>query len=422
VAGLDEAALEEEAGVAARAASGRLDPQTGVMVQVVWVDAGPGREGRLVVVVHHLAVDGVSWRVLVPDLAAAYQAAVAGGGPALERPAVSFRRWAQLLAGQASSPARVAELDTWVQMVSGPDPLLGQRPLDPGRDTAATMRRVSLTVPPGQASELLATVPAAFHCGTHEVLLAGLAAAVAQWRSDHGHDVSGGVLADIEGHGREPLAEGMDLSRTVGWFTSVHPVRLHPPVTGYEQIRAAGPAAGQLLKTIKEHARSVPGDGLGYGLLRHLNPTTAPTLAALPTPQILFNYLGRFTEPESSGTPGHWRIAGEAALTEDAEPNAVAPHVLEAEAMARDVPGGPELTLTLAYPAGVLSDTAARELGQGWLAMLAGLASHATSPSAGGHTPTDFPLTDITQEEIEELEAIAEEFERELPSEGIDQP
>src|SRR5581483_5328513 len=111
---------------------------------------------------------------------------------------------------------------------------------------------------------------------------------------------------------------------------------------------------------------------------------------------ILFNYLGRFTERED--TPGHWRIAGKTPLTESAEPGAVALHVLEAEAMVRDVPGGPELTITLAWPDTILTPTTAQHIGQTWLAMLAGLASTATTPGAGGHTPTDFPLTTLTHE------------------------
>jgi len=408
-AGLADGALAQAADEAARAAAGRLDPRRGLMLQVVWVDAGPGRPGRLAVVVHHLVVDGVSWRVLVPDLAAAYAAVAAGGEPALDRPGTSFRRWARLLAGQAGSAGRVAELAAWAELLAGPDEPLGRRRLDPAQDTAATMRRVSLTVPPGLAAGLLASVPAAFHCGTHEVLLAGLAGAVAQWRSGQGHDVSGGILVDVEGHGREPLAEGMDLSRTVGWFTSVHPVRLHPPGSGYDQIRAGGPAAGQLLKAIKDQARSIPGDGLGYGLLRHLNPTTATTLAALPTPQILFNYLGRFTEPSTTT----WHPAG---LGADGEPPAS--HALQAVALVRDGAAGPELTLTLAFPAGLLTQADGQELASHWLATLTGLARHTTTPGSGGHTPTDFPLTTLTQDDIEEFEALAAELEMGLPTEG----
>ncbi|HEY9242670.1 MAG TPA: AMP-binding protein, partial [Streptosporangiaceae bacterium] len=291
--GLDDDGLGPAARDAAREAAGRLDPAAGNMMRVVWVDAGGGRPGRVAVVIHHLVVDGVSWRVLVPDLAAAYAELAAGRPAGLEPEPVSFRRWAQLLAGQATTPARAAELDAWQQILGDSEPLLGDRPLDPARDTAATLRRVNLTVPAELTSELLTRVPAAFHCGTHEVLLAGLAAAVIQWRGS-----DGGVLVDVETHGREPLAEGMDLSRTVGWFTATHPVRLDP-----------GPASPDtLVKTIKEQVRGIPGDGLGYGMLRHLNPTTATALATAPTAQIGFNYLGRFGT--SAGTSQEWRLDG----------------------------------------------------------------------------------------------------------------
>jgi nonribosomal peptide synthetase CepB len=404
--GLGGAALEEEAQVQARAAAGRLDARAGVMVQVVWVDAGPGEVGRLVLAVHHLAVDGVSWRILLPDLVAAYTAAAGGGDPVLEAPGASFRQWAAQLAAQAGQPAREGELGHWVRVVGEGDAPLGERPLDPAGDTAAVMRRVPVTVPAGQAAVLLARLPAAFHCGVHEVLLAGLAAALAHWHLRRGRDLGAGFLIDVEAHGREPLAEGMDLSRTVGWFTNVYPVRLHPGGTDLEQVRAGGPAAGQLLKMVKEQARDIPGDGLGYGMLRYLNPATAEVLAPLSVPQIGFNYLGRFTAAGGrGGNEGHWQPAGPAALGGDVDPAVPAGHVLEAAAVVRDLPTGPELVITLSWPEGIVTSDDAHDLAATWAAMLTGLATHASHPGTGGHTPSDFNLITLNQAQIDELEA-----------------
>ncbi|WP_240724266.1 amino acid adenylation domain-containing protein, partial [Frankia sp. B2] len=286
--GLDDDELAELAAVQGRAAAERLDPRAGVMVQVVWLDRGRELPGRVLLVAHHLVVDGVSWRVLVPDLAAAYRAVAAGSPVELDPVGTSFRRWALLAAAQAQD--RAAELPRWERMLAVEEPLIGGRPLDPDRDVAADMRRVSRSVPSEVTAELLTSVPAAFHAGINDVLLAGFTVAVNEWRG-----TSGPVLVDVEGHGREPLAEGVDLSRTVGWFTEIHPVRLDPGSTDFARIRAGGDAAGQAVKQVKEQLRAVPGDGLGYGLLRYLNPDTRPVLAALPTPQIGFNYMGRFT-------------------------------------------------------------------------------------------------------------------------------
>ncbi|MFD7663920.1 amino acid adenylation domain-containing protein [Streptomyces sp. NPDC059788] len=389
---------------AAREAVRRLSPADGVLVRAVWLDAGPTRTGRLVLAVHHLAVDGVSWRILVPDLQAACEAVAAGREPEPDPVATSFKQWSDLLAAQAADPARTAELDHWTALLDGPDPLVGERALDPARDTAATVSRLTWTAPRPTAAVLAARTPAAFHCGVHDVLLAALAAAVTRRQEERGQDTGAGVLVDIEGHGREPVA-GADLSRTVGWFTSTHPLRLRLAGLDLAQAMAGGPAAGALLKTVKEQARAIPGDGLGHELLRHLNPETGPELAALPAPQIAFNYLGRFTAGAAPETVAPWEMAGESALGGSVDEDMPARHALEAGAVVQDGPDGPALTLTLSGPGGLLDEAAVQRIGQDWLAALAGLAAHTDRPGAGGHTPSDFPLLELTQEAVEELEA-----------------
>ncbi|MFF1698764.1 amino acid adenylation domain-containing protein [Streptomyces sp. NPDC058257] len=409
--------LDALAGRAARDAVLRLDPFTGVMVQVVWLDAGPERVGRLALVVHHLVVDGVSWRILAPDLRAACEAAAAGQEPGLDPVGTSFRRWSRLLVEEATGRNRVAELEDWTALLgSRAEPLLGDRALDPARDTAAGMRHRSWTVQARQAATLAGPTPALFHCGVHEVLLATLAGAVVQER----RGTHATVLIDVEGHGRKPVGDA-DLLRTVGWFTSVHPIRLDLsgiglPGTGRSGIdttetAAGAPDTGSLLKAVKEQARAVPGDGLGYGLLRHLNPETGPVLAALPRPQIGFNYMGRFPAVTGTGAVEPWQMAGEEAIgssTADAMP---ATHTLEAGATIRDAAEGPELTVSLSWHSEVVDEAVAERVGRRWLDLLAGLAAHTTDPTAGGHTPSDFPLIELAQDEVEQFEAIAAELE-----------
>jgi nonribosomal peptide synthetase CepB len=262
-------------------------------------------------------------------------------------------------------------------------------------------------VPAEQAATLVTETPGTFHCGVDEVLLSALAGAVAHWRPG----AAPGIVVDVEGHGREP-GDGVDvdLSRTVGWFTSTHPVRLNVADVDLPQALAGGQAAGQLVKAVKEQARSVPGDGLGYELLRYLNPQTASELAALPSPQIGFNYLGRFAAGASgtgseAGTVGPWQLAGETAVGGSADPDMPVSHVLEAGAVVRDTAEGPELTVSLGWASGPLEEADAERLGQAWLAMLGGLAAHTADPTAGGYTPSDFALLDLAQDEVDELEA-----------------
>ena len=413
-AGLGGDGLAAEAAVQGRAAAGRLDPAAGVMVQAVWLDRGPGAVGRLVVVIHHLVVDGVSWRVLVPDLAAACQAVVAGGVPVLEPVPASFRGWALWLAGRACDPVVTAELPVWAGVLDGGDPPLAGRGLDPAVDTMATVRSVAAEVPAEVTAALLGPVPAVFHGGVNDVLLAGLAVAVAAWRAGRGQSGGTGVLVDVESHGRHPGDAGMDLSRTVGWFTSVCPARLDPGTAALAEVAAGGPAAGEAVKRVKEQLRAVPGDGLGFGLLRYLNPDTAPALAALPAPQIGFNYLGRFTTSPASPAGG---MEGTRIPGNGAGPRAVArcrgggargagrgrrhvrpPGTCWKRGHRTRPARRAAAELRLSWPGGLLAEAEVRQLASHWATALAGIAAHAARPGAGGHTPSDFPLTKLAQE------------------------
>ncbi|GAB3812985.1 hypothetical protein GCM10027605_55810 [Micromonospora zhanjiangensis] len=362
--------LDDLAERAAEAAAGRLDPTAGVLVRAVWVDAGPGRVGRLVLLAHHLVVDAVSWRILLPDLRAACEAVAAGRAPTLDPVDVSFRRWARTLVEQAAT--RTGELATWTGILDGQEPRLGE--LDLARDTMSTAGRRSWVVPRGQARVLVERATSAFHCGVHEVLLATLAGAVARWRGGTA------VVVDVEGHGRQPIGE-LDLSRTVGWFTDVHPLRLD--VTGIDTTEAiaGGDAAGLLLKTVKESVRTVPDGGLGYGILRHLDAGTGRVLAALPEPEIGFNYLGRFSA-RPDGRPEPWQPVG--TIGGAAGQDMPLRHVLEIDVVVLDAVDGPELRLTLTWAGRIVGDAEARSLGDTWLGMLAGLAAHAGHDGAGG--------------------------------------
>ena len=217
------ACLEAEGG---RLQAG-LDPQAGDLVRAAWFDFGPGEPGRLLLAIHHLAVDGVSWRILLADLLLAYARLGRGEPAALPPRTTSFQHWAGRLAAHAHDPVTLAELPFWQKVVGGAVPSL---PVDHDPAAANTVggaaRLVSL-LPPAETRQLLAAVPAAYHSRINDVLLTALALAVAGWRQERGQAGTTALLLELEGHGREEgLFAGVDLSRTVGWFTSLYPVRL----------------------------------------------------------------------------------------------------------------------------------------------------------------------------------------------------
>ncbi|MFI6641777.1 amino acid adenylation domain-containing protein [Streptomyces sp. NPDC050504] len=389
-----------------------LSPAGGEMVRAVWFDAGPDRPGRLLVLVHHLAVDGVSWRVLQEDLKQAWEAVGEGREPALEPVGTSFRRWSSLLTDQALSPARTGELELWRSVLATPDPLLAQRRLDPTVDVVRTARQVTLHLPDAVTAPLLGRVPAVFNAGIDDVLLTALAMAVARWRGERGADGGSAVLVGLEGHGREEIADGVDLSRTVGWFTSVYPVAVDPGGADRDALWSGGPELGAALKRVKEQLRAIPDKGIGYGLLRHLNPETAAELAGHPEPQLGFNYLGRFAaatadEGGRSAGSGDWAAPPEATETLGSGGDEGRPlsHALGLSAVAQDRPDGVRLVAIWSWPGALFDEREVRELAGLWFEALETLVAYAERPEAGGLTPSDVSLLDLSQDEIDEFES-----------------
>ena len=363
-----------------RAAALRPDPAAGHMMRAVWYDAGPERPGRLLLSVHHLAVDGVSLRIVADELAAL----LTGGDPVTTRH-TSVRRWSELLHERASDPGlREAELSWWQKTLGDPGARL--------RTDRPTGRRAvwPILLPPERTRPLLDELPVAFHCGPDAVLLTALAVAVARWRGT-GH----ALLVDVEGHGRAASLAGADVSGTVGWFTTQHPVLLDPGDPA--AFLAGGEPAGQALKEVKEQLRAVPGGGLGWGLLRHLDPVASARLAPLPHPDLRFNYLGRTTPEAAEGTGAALEILGS-----DGAGLPLA-YTVELDVVGEDRADGPWLNVGWSYADGALAEDEVRRLSDLWCAALDVLAQLAGTQGAGGHTASDFPLVDLGQDQLDRL-------------------
>ncbi|MFM1724323.1 amino acid adenylation domain-containing protein [Rhodococcus sp. PAM 2766] len=371
-------------------AYGQLDPAAGSMIRVVLFDAGES-ESLVLLVIHHLVVDGVSWRILVPDLADACT------GASLSPAGTPLRTWSRGLVETAAE--RRGELALWRAAADAPQRAeIGGRTVDPLRDTMSGTATVEVTVPPEVTEALLTTVPERFNARVDDVLLTALALAVARVRGP------GALPIDLEGHGREEqTVPGADLSRTVGWFTTLYPVLLDVAGVDLSDAFGGGESAGGAIKAVKEQMRRIPDNGIGFGMLRYLDPASADTLAAGRPPEIGFNYLGRFTLGEGAGEA--WTSPPESGTLGGATDGAMpVSHAIEIGVVTEDSAGGPALRATWGHSPEVVDTATVQRLAAAWGDALRALSGHAAGAGAGGLTPSDLTLADLDQSEIDEFE------------------
>ncbi len=294
---------------------GDRQTEAGLLVRAVYFNLGADMPGRLLLAFHHLVADGVSWRIVLEDLATAYRALRGGAAPeGVELPAktTAYRDWAARLVEYASSPAALAEAPYWRDLAAQP---VAAAPVDHpgGRNTYGATDDVTLSLDADETQALLQEAPAAYGTQINDLLLTALARTFAAWTG------SPRLLVEMEGHGREDLFPDVDVSRTVGWFTSVFPVLLDLGGSVDESPEAKRPEPlGAQIRAIKAQLRRVPNHGIGYGILRYLAPDPAlrAALAAAPAPQVNFNYLGQFNPfiPDTD--------SADESAAEDADPEA----------------------------------------------------------------------------------------------------
>jgi len=371
-------------GVEAVAASlqASLDLERGPVMRCALLRTQRGAADRLLLIAHHLVVDGVSWRLVLADLESLYRAFTAGERPELPAKTTSFRTWARCLEEHARAESLRAELDLWrAGPAVAPLPVERvERSRVPEVDTVGAARTASARLGRAETRALLQDVPAAYRTQVNDVLLAALAQALCGW--------TGGCATriDLEGHGREELFEDVDLARTVGWFTAIYPVTLDLSGTH-------GP--GEVLKRVKETLRAVPGRGVGYGVLRYLSPWQE-ALAAEPSPDVAFNYLGQV-----DGALDEDAVFVPAAESPgpQADPRAPRDYLLEINCIVRDG----RFHASLRYGSAVYQRATMEGLLEGFLSALRELIAHCRAEGAGGYTPSDFPLAALDQEALDRL-------------------
>ncbi|MGN9810963.1 amino acid adenylation domain-containing protein [Micromonospora sp. BQ11] len=333
------------------------------------LDEGP----RLLLVAHHLVVDVVSWRILLEDLAALIEQVRQGQEFVLPAKSSSWQQWAERLGQEALSDTTAQELAYWLEHVEPTRPL----PVDgPDHENTTGRSRVyEASLSREETQGLLQAVPAAFDTRVNDVLLTAVASAVGSWTGDS-H-----VRVDVEGHGREDLFDDVDLSRTVGWFTTISPVRLPVPSLA---------AMGEGLKEIKELLRRRPRQGIGYGLL--LDTEAGARLRQAPAAQVSFNHLGAFEGDDSFA-------AAYEAIDSDIGPDNHRPYLIDIVSRIQDG----ELRMQWTYDGSAHQRQTVERVARQALEVLNHLAGEARRPEVSGYSPSDLPVSDLTQPEINDL-------------------
>ena len=330
---------------------------------------------RLLLAAHHLVVDLVSWRILLEDLQTAYKQLIQGEPVLLPEPTLSLQQWSQALARFAQSEPLKAELSYWQSVAGDQEPSLpGNRE---GRNRIVDANTVSCLLNEELTEQLLTEVPQAYRTQINDILLTALARTLCAW------DSRDSVLVELEAHGREDIEDGVDVSRTVGWFTALFPVRLTP-----------GDSLDASIKAVKEQLRAIPNKGIGYGVLRYLTEY-GEALAPLAYPQITFNYLGQFDQ--NLGADLLWRLARESA-GEQRSPSSGRRTWLDIGAA---IHRG-ELSIDWTYSREIHDEATIRHLSERFRDELEGLIEHCIGDVAGV-TPSDFPLAQMTQSQLDGL-------------------
>lgn len=343
-----------------------LNITNGPLFKVACFHLGSHQPDQLHIIIHHLAVDYLSWQILIADLWMVYDKLSTGQPAQLAAKSTSFKAWSEWL----NTLTAQDEFPYWQSIgEQGIAPLPLDHPDQRQRNRVADSAQVAGNLSVTETESLLRDVPDAYHTQINDILLTALLQTFATWT---GHET---LLIDLEGHGRE--TDTLDLSRTLGWFTSLFPVCL----------RLDAPENGALIKSVKEQLRRIPRKGLGYGVLRYLNKQTAAQLAALPQAEVSFNYGGQLKTVSVQLSGDEW--AGDEELG----------YLLTINAAVVDG----ELSVLWHYSRHLYHRETIQRLCRGFIQNLKSLIAHCKLPEASGHTPSDFPLARLSQNALDEL-------------------
>ncbi|MDO9141435.1 MAG: amino acid adenylation domain-containing protein [Methylobacter sp.] len=357
----------------------RLHLSEGPLLRAAWFDLGEGKGSRVLIVIHHLVVDGVSWRILLEDLAVVCRQLMSGQTPELPAKTTSFKQWSEQIVEQVSSGGLQLDKAYWLDARRNPVLVL---PVDrPGGDNRVAMEEeVTVMLTDAETRALLQDVPGAYRTRIDDVLLTALTLTLRDWM----HCES--VLIDLEGHGREDIVGELDVSRTVGWFTTVYPALLSI---------ADDASLGDALKAVKEQLRAIPINGMSYGLLRYV-AQDAEFIVQQPKAQLMFNYLGQLDTVMAADAPF---VPSREATGLSCDPAGIRTHEL---AIVGTISEG-RMQLSWRYSRERYRKDTIENLAGNYLRQLKALIAHCLLPDSGGYTPSDFPLAALAQSGLDAM-------------------
>lgn len=358
-----------------------LNLREGPMVRVALISGYPDCKQRLFITIHHLVIDSVSWRILCEDLQSIYRQLKNSQTVQLPVKTSSFQAWSQALAIYAKTAALEDERKYWLEISSS-------LPDFPGEDATKAVNitdinYVMLELSASDTENLLHKVSIAYSTQINDILLSGLSLGLYQWRGIED------VMIHLEGHGREECIAAVDVSRTIGWFTSIFPVRLK---SNFKEL-------GTHIQVIKETLRKIPNKGIGYGVLRYLTQDNqGNSIANGDHAKISFNYLGQIEnviDAESLlSAEGTLQAVGSSVSMKNKES-----HLFNINAL---ISSG-KLKVYLAYSTKHFEKTEVENFAKHFKESLELIISHCCEVKTPCHTVSDFPLADIHQDFLDTL-------------------
>ena len=359
-----------------------LSISEGPIFRVVLFKIAESQNNRLLIVIHHLVIDGVSWRIIFEDMEKACRQQLNQQSISLGLKTSSFKKWNETLVGYAQSGKLSEEISYWSEVVSRK---VKQLPVDfvERNNSFESVDVVNVRVDKKKTQHLLQQATQAYNTEINDLLLTALAVTLNKWTKNSS------FIIELEGHGRERITDDIDVSRTVGWFTSIYPVYLNIN----EALKIS-----DIIKSVKEQLRAVPGNGFGYGIQKYLsdNRSGSSLLEMEAKPQLLFNYLGQFDNLFSHSM--FFSAAKESSGRAQGYNNH-ATHELEINA---SVLAG-HLNIDWSFSKNKFNRGTIEKLAENYVLELKCIIEHCIQPEAKGYTSSDFPLAEVDQEALDKV-------------------